>query len=145
MILICSQEYYQQNIAGDHSFKNLLSKEYITDEDDPSVLTLWFKHHFNKMAENLNIVMTLDSHEALISALKLGMGLGIATAHLVWDEIQRGEVVPITTLRANMVNMISLVQLEDKVPTLTEKIFRDFMITRMQTAEILKRFQYAGS
>jgi DNA-binding transcriptional LysR family regulator len=96
------------------------------------------------MAENLNIVMTLDSHEALISALKLGMGLGVATAHLVWDEIQRGEVIPITTLRANMVNMISLVQLQDKVPTLTEKTFRDFMITRMQTAEILKRFQYAG-
>jgi len=43
-----------------------------------------------------------------------------------------------------MVNMISLVQLQDKVPTLTEKTFRDFMITRMQAAEILKRFQYAG-
>ena len=144
MILICSQDYYQREITGDHSFKNLLSKEYITDEDDPSVLTLWFKHHYHKMAENLNIVMTLDSHEALISALKLGMGLGVATAHLVWDEIQRGEVIPITTLRANMVNMISLVQLQDKVPTLTEKTFRDFMISRMQAAEILKRFQYAG-
>ncbi|MCK5826742.1 MAG: LysR family transcriptional regulator [Desulfuromusa sp.] len=145
MILVCSQDYYQQNIAGDHSFKNLLSKEYITDEDDPSILSLWFKHNFHKIAENLNIVMTLDSHEALISALKLGMGLGVATAHLVWDEIQRGEVVPITTLRANMVNMISLVQLQDKVPTLTEKTFRDFMIARMQKAEILQRFQYTGS
>jgi DNA-binding transcriptional LysR family regulator len=140
MILVCSDDYYREKIAGDHSFKNLLNKEYITDEDDPSTLDLWFKHHFKKITENLNIVMTLDSHEALISALKLGMGLGVATAHLVWDEIQRGEVVPITTLRANMVNMISLVQLQDKVPTLTEKTFRDFMIARMQKAEILKRF-----
>ena len=89
--------------------------------------------------------MTLDSHEALLSALKLGMGLGVATAHLVWDEIQRGEVIPITTVKPNMVNMISLVQLQDKVPTLTEKTFRDFMITKMQKHEILERFQGTGS
>ncbi len=144
MILVCSQDYYQQHIDGDHSFKNLLNKEYITDEDDPSTLDLWFKHHFHKNVENLNIVMTLDTHEALISALKLGMGVGVATAHLVWEEIQRGDIVPITTLQANMVNMISLIQLQDKVPTLTEKKFRDFMIKGMQNSEIQKRFQYAG-
>ncbi len=143
MILVCSQPYYQQEIAGDHSFKNLLHKEFITDEDDPSILTLWFKHHFRKSPDNLNIVMTLDSHEALISALKLGMGLGVATAHLVWDEIQRGEIVPIATTQPNMVNMISLVQLQDKVPTLTEKTFRNFMTAKMQQTEILKRFQCA--
>lgn len=145
MILVCSQEYYQKEIAGNHTFKNLLQKEFITDEDDPSILTLWFKHYFHKNPDNLNIVMTLDSHEALISALKLGMGLGIATAHLVWDEIQRGEIVPIATTQPNMVNMISLVQLQDKVPTLTEKTFRDFMMAKMQKTEILKRFQCAGS
>ncbi len=143
MILVCSQEYYQREINGDHSLRNLLEKEFITDEDDPSILTMWYKHHFRKNPENLNIVMTMDSHEALISALKLGMGLGVATAHLIWDEIQRGEVIPITTAKANMVNMISLVQLQDKVPTLTEKTFRDFMITRMQKDEILERFKYS--
>ncbi|MFK5927415.1 MAG: LysR family transcriptional regulator [Desulfuromusa sp.] len=145
MVLVCSQEYYHQEIAGDHSFKNLLDKEYITDEDDPSILTLWFKYHFSKIPENLNVVMTLDSHEALISGLKLGMGLGVATAHLVWEEIQRGEVVPITTAKEDMVNMISLVQLQDKVPTLTEKTFRDFMIASMQKAEVLERFQCTSS
>ena len=145
MVLVCSQEYYQKEISGDHSYKNLLDKEYITDEDDPSILTLWFKHHFRKTPENLNIVMTLDSHEALISGLKLGMGLGVATAHLIWEEIQRGEVVPIATVKENMVNMISLVQLQDKVPTLTEKTFRDFMIVGMQKAGVLERFQCISS
>jgi len=143
MILVCSKEYYRNNIAGDHSFRNLLDKEYITDEDDPSILSLWFKHHFHKNPENLNVVMTIDSHEALISGLKLGLGLGVATAHLVWEEIQRGEVVPITTTSENMVNMISLVQLQDKVPTLTEKTFRDFMIAGMQKADVQKRFHCA--
>ncbi len=86
--------------------------------------------------------MTLDSHEALVSGIKLGMGLGIASAHLVWDEVQQGNVIPITTAEENMVNMISLVQLQDKVPTLTEKVFREFMLTGMQQTEIQKRFQY---
>ena len=85
--------------------------------------------------------MTLDSHEALISGIKLGMGLGVATAHLMWEELQSGELVLVRTLAADMVNMISLVQLQDKVPTLTEKTFRDFMLAGMRQPEILERFQ----
>jgi len=143
MVMVCSKEYYKQHINGDHSLKNLLTKDYITDEDDPSILAMWYKHHFRKYPENLNIVMTMDSHEALISALTLGMGLGVATAHLMWKEIQSGEVVPITMAKTNMVNMISLVQLQDKVPTLTEKTFRDFMISNMQKSAVLERFKYS--
>jgi len=87
--------------------------------------------------------MTLDSHEALISGIKLGMGLGVASAHLVWQEVQQGKVIPIAIARENMVCMISLVQLQDKVPTLTEKTFRDFMIVGTQKAEVLEWFQCA--
>ena len=141
MILVCSRDYYRREIAGDHSLDNLRGKEFITDEDDPSILSLWFKHHFRRMPERLNIVLTLDSHEALLHGLKLGMGLGIATAHLIWDEIRSGEVVPITTERENMVNMISLVQLQDKIPTLTEKTFREFLLAGLRQAEIRERFQ----
>ena len=141
MLLACSRNYYESHIRGDHSLKNLLNKEFITDEDDPSILTLWFKHHFQKTPDQLDIVMTLDSHEALLSGVKLGMGLGIVTAHLIWNEIQQGEVIPITTERDTMVNMISLVQLQDKIPTLTEKTFRDFMLAEVKKADILKRFR----
>ncbi len=143
LILVCSQSYYQKEICGDHSFQNLVKKDFITDDDEHNVLIQWFKHHFRKTAENLNIVMTLDSHEALISGIKLGMGLGVASAHLVWQEVQQGKVIPIAIARENMVCMISLVQLQDKVPTLTEKTFRDFMIVGTQKAEVLEWFQCA--
>ncbi len=141
MLLTCSREYYAEHIRGDHSLGNLLKQDFITDEDDPSILALWFRHHFDKMPDNLHIVMTQDSHEALLSGLKLGMGVGIATAHLIWDEIRSGEVIPITTARDAMVNMISLVQLQDKVPTLTEKVFRDFLLREVQQPEIQERFR----
>ena len=145
LILVCSQNYYQKEINHDHSFRNLITKNFITDEEERTILNQWFKHHFRKTVDNLNIVMTLDSHEALVSGIKLGMGMGIASAHLVWEEVQRGDVVPVTTSRDNMVNMISLIQLQDKVPTLTEKTFRDFMLEGMKKTEVLERFQYAGT
>ncbi len=140
MILTCSRDYAKQYLKDGQDYSRLIQREFITDEDDPSILDLWFKHHFKRVPDNLNIVMTLDSHEALISGLKLGMGLGVATAHLMWEELQSGELVPIRTQAQAMLNMISLVQLQDKVPTLTEKTFRDFMLAGMQQKEILERF-----
>ncbi len=89
MLLVCSREYYESQIKGDHSLVNLIDKDFITDEDDPVILNFWFRNHFGKIPDKLNIVMNVDSHEALLSGLKLGMGLGIATGHLIWEEIQR--------------------------------------------------------
>lgn len=140
-MLISSRSYYHREICGDHSLANLVGKDFVTDEDDPSILDLWFRHHFNKLPEGLSVVMTLDTHEALLNSLRLGMGLGVATAHLIWKEIQRGDLVPITTAKKNMVNMISLVQLLDKIPTLTEKVFREFLLQEVQQHEVTGWFQ----
>lgn len=141
MILVCSREYYQREIKGDHSYDNLITKEFIVDEDDPSTLEIWFRHHFRKNSDNLDIVLTVDDHQALISGLRLGMGLGVATGHLIWDEIKNGELIPVTTAQGYVVNMISLVQLQDKIPTLTEKTFRDFMLAEVRKDEVLEKFR----
>jgi len=37
--------------------------------------------------------------------------------------------------------MISLVQLLDKIPTLTEKVFREFLLQEVQQHEVTGRFQ----
>ncbi len=141
MMLVSSRSYYHREICGDHRLTNLVGKDFVTDEDDPSILDLWFRHHFNKLPEGLSVVMTLDTHEALLNSLRLGMGLGVATAHLIWKEIQRGDLIPITTAKKNMVNMISLVQLLDKIPTMTEKVFREFLLQEVQQHEVTGWFQ----
>lgn len=143
MVLVCSADYFSMHLQQEDGWEALRRQNYVTDEDDPSILDLWFRHHYDRVPESLNIVMTFDTHEALISGIKLGMGLGVATAHLIWEEIQRGEVVVLAGQRETMVNMISLVQLQDKVPTLTEKTFRDFMLDNMRQPEVLERFQCA--
>ena len=141
MVLACSADYFARHLSPEPCWDTLRRQDFVTDEDDPSILDLWFRHHFDRVPDSLNIVMTFDTHEALISGIKLGMGLGVATAHLIWEEIQQGEILVIGSGRETMVNMISLVQLQDKVPTLTEKTFRDFMLESMRQPEILERFQ----
>ncbi len=144
LVLACSEKYYQREINGDHSFQNLISKDFLSDEDDLAILMHWFRHYFNKSAPKLNIVLMINSHEALISGIKLGMGMGITSAHLVWTEIGNGSIVPIVTSKKNMVNRISLIQLQDKIPTLTEKTFLTHLQQGMRKPEVLNKFDLAS-
>ncbi|MCK4537002.1 MAG: hypothetical protein KAT93_08315, partial [Desulfuromonadales bacterium] len=89
-------------------------------------------------------VLMINSHEALISGIKLGMGMGITSAHLVWTEIGNGSIVPIVTSKKNMVNRISLIQLQDKIPTLTEKTFLTHLQQGMRKPEVLNKFDLAS-
>lgn len=140
LIMVCSEEYYRKEIAGDHSFTNLVTKEFVGDDDDLMILSHWFRHHFNKSATKLKVVMTTNGHEALLSGIRLGMGLGLTSAHLVFDEISSGGIVPIETDMPNSKSWISLIQLQDKVPTLTEKTFLAHLSQEMQEGEVLKKF-----
>jgi len=140
LILACSHKYYNEEIHADHSFANLAQKDYVSDDGDLMFLSQWFKHHFGKAPKKLNIAMKIDSHEALVSSVKMGIGLGLISAHLVWDEISDGSIVAIHTAVQNMVNHISLIQLQDKIPTLTEKTFLDHLRKQMKNEEVQKRF-----
>jgi len=140
LILSCSEEYYRDKIGGDHSFAHLVTREFVGDDDDLLILTHWFRHHFNKAVARLNVVMTTNGHEALISGVRLGMGLGLTSAHLVYDELCSGALVAIETDKPNSKSWISLVQLQDKVPTLTEKTFLAHLQQGIREMEVYKRF-----
>ncbi|MBI9090927.1 MAG: LysR family transcriptional regulator [Desulfobacterium sp.] len=142
VIMACSREYHDKHIGHDHSFDNLRSKAFISCQTHGLDLKKWFKHHFERSEKNLNIILSVDNHHAVISALKSSMGLGVVASHLVWDGIQSGRIVPITTGQNEVINRISLVQLQEKVPNLTEKSFLAFFKNRLVNTEILKHFSY---
>jgi DNA-binding transcriptional LysR family regulator len=145
LVLACSQDYYREKINGDHSFANLTTRDFVSDEDDLIILRHWFRHHFNKSVSKLNVVMSTNSHEALISGIRQGMGLGLTSAHLVFDELSSGMIVPVETAQKNSTSWISLVQLQDKVPTLTEKTFLSHLKKVMQETEVFKKFTRSPS
>jgi DNA-binding transcriptional LysR family regulator len=127
VILACSKKYYDREIKGDHSFENLVTQAYISYQKTSLTLRNWFKYHFNRFSVDLNRVMTVDSHQAVINGILNHLGMGVVAAHIVSDFIERKEIIPVPTRQKDVINKISLVQLQDKVPSLTEKTFIRFL------------------
>ena len=96
------------------------------------IIKSWFKHHFKKSNIHLQSVLTVDSHQAIISAIQHHVGMGIVASHIVSKEIQRGQIIGIKTSKPEIRNQISLTQLQDKIPTLTEKIFEKFLLKKIE-------------
>jgi DNA-binding transcriptional LysR family regulator len=121
----------------DFSLDNLMTADFITYKNDALALRNWFRHHFKLLSPKISTVLTVDSLEAVISAIEHHIGLGIVASHLVYDKLRAGRLLPITTGRPEIVNRISLVQLQDKVPGLAEKTFLRHMMREIKRAGVL--------
>ena len=132
IILACSKEYYERSVKKDHSFKHLTVQKFITYRQDAQVIKSWFKHHFGKSNIHLQTVLTVDSHQAIISAIQHSVGMGIVASHIVIKEIKRGQIIGIKTSKPEIRNQISITQLQDKIPTFTEKKFEKFLLKEIR-------------
>lgn len=132
VILACSKRYHETAMGGDHSFISLSKQNFISYKKDLQTIKQWFKHHFPKTNIQVNDVLTVDNHEAIISAIKKDIGLGIVASHLVRSDIFAGHVVHIKTPASEIINKISLVHLQDKIPTLTEKVFEKYLVDKIR-------------
>jgi len=139
LVLVSSKEYFENKMKKKTSFETLMSMDFITDEHEPIILKHWFWHYFKKSIPRFNIIMAIESHQALLNCVRLGMGLAITADHLIWDEIKTGEIIPIFPTKEKVINKISLVQLRDKKPTLTEKMFQTFLKKQIKTKKNLKK------
>jgi DNA-binding transcriptional LysR family regulator len=133
VILACSDKYCETVLHHDFSFDNLISREYISFVQNAVALKSWFRHHFGKSSVKPNVVMTVDSVQAAISGIRHHMGMGIIVSHLVYDDIKSGTIIPITTDKKDIINRISLVQLQDKIPSLTDKTFQAHFKSEMRS------------
>ena len=140
VILAGSRDYCAARLYNDFSLKNLLEQDYISYQHDVLALTNWFRFHFNKLAPELNIVLTTESLQAVMRGIENHLGLGIVASHHVFDAILQGRIIPVTTTKAAIVNRMSLAQIQDKVPSLTEKVFLDHFRREIGQTGVLKAF-----
>jgi DNA-binding transcriptional LysR family regulator len=138
-VLASSKEYFENKMKKRVSFETLMSMDFITDEHEPVILKHWFWYYFKKSIPRFNIVMAIESHQALLNCVRLGMGLAITADHLIWNEIGTGEIIPIFPTKEKVINKISLVQLRDKKPTLTEETFQSFFKKQINIKKSLKK------
>lgn len=137
-VLACSKEYFEQKMQNKIDLENLVSMDFITDENEPFILKHWFWHYFKKSVSKLNIIMAIESHQALLHCMRLGMGLGITADHLIRNDIRKGEIIPVFPDKSKVINKISLVQLKNKTHTLTERAFQVFLTDRIKQDKSLK-------
>ncbi|WP_051305766.1 LysR family transcriptional regulator [Desulfogranum mediterraneum] len=128
VILACSKHYYEQFLQADLSYTSLSQQNFISYSKDLQTGRQWFKHHFSKANIRLREVLTVDSHEAVISAIKHHVGMGVVASHLITPELRSGQIVQIKSSRSEIINSIALVHLQDKIPTFTEKIFVRYLV-----------------
>ncbi len=140
IILAGSKEYCDERLCNDFSLANLAKQDYISCHHDALALTNWFKHHFNKTSPKLTIVLETESLQADMNGIVNHMGLGVTASHLVYKEIKQGKIVPIPTEKRAIINRISLAQLQDKIPSLTEKVFLTHFKQEIQQTGVLKDF-----
>ncbi|MCP4022506.1 MAG: LysR family transcriptional regulator [Desulfobacteraceae bacterium] len=127
LILACSNRYFEGKIKNDLSYDHLVKMDFLTDENEPIILKHWFWLYFQKPVSNLSMVMAIEGHHALMSCIKQGMGLGITSLHLFAKEIENGSIIPIFPTQSKLINNVSLVSLQAKVETITEKKFQDYL------------------
>jgi DNA-binding transcriptional LysR family regulator len=124
VVLACSETYFEERLKGDLSLSNILSRDFISYDQNVLALSGWFRHHFEKQSVKINTVLTVDSFQAVLSAIKNDIGLGIITDRAIQKQNQKEKkIVAVKTGKKEIVNKISLVQLQDKVPNFTEKTF----------------------
>ncbi|SCY85401.1 LysR family transcriptional regulator [Desulfoluna spongiiphila] len=126
VILACSAAYFHARLKGNVSPDHILTQDFISYERSHQALNGWFRHHFGKQSVKPSVVLTVDSVQAVRSAIESDMGLGVVTRNAIRDQLDRGTVTPIKTGKREIVNKISLVQLQDKVPTFTEKTAQSY-------------------
>ena len=129
VIMACSQGYYDREIKEDLSYKNLSGKAFISYQESSMTLKSWFKHHFNKTVQDLNRVLFVNSHQAVINGIKHDLGMGVVAFNVVQNDVLQGKITPVYTPKKDIINRMSLVQLLDKIPSLTEKTFIQFLKT----------------
>lgn len=126
VILAVSKKYADTVLKNDFSYDNLIRNDFISYQSSRGVLKRWFKHHFNKRPGHLKAVMTVNNVQAVISGVTHHMGMGVIPSHMIYKEIRKRKIIPVITGKAENINCMSLVQLQDKEPTYTEKTFHKF-------------------
>lgn len=123
LVLACSAGYYKARLKKDAAPAVLAGCDFLDYSSGQPALLNWFRHHYDKGLAGLKVVLTVESVQAILSAIKGGLGLGIVPEYLLEKELKAGTVKAVRTGRPELVNRISLVRLKGKAASPAEKAF----------------------
>ncbi len=135
VVLACSKEYAEIELQSDFTLQALLKADYISYQQNTLTIKTWFKHHYPKVNFTPKIVLTVDSVRAVITAVESHAGLGIMPSHVIEKQLREGTILSIPYQDEEIINTISLLQLQDKIPNNADKEFQSFILEELLVAD----------
>jgi DNA-binding transcriptional LysR family regulator len=123
LILVCSTPFFEEWIKGKKIPDVFDQVTFIAYDPFAPALRSWTKHHFGLFQFKPDIALSVESVRAVITAVEHHLGLGVVPAHLVQAALERGNLTGIELEHRPMTNQIAVVQMSNKIPTITEKSF----------------------
>ena len=120
-LLLVGSKKYLRSVEQTDTVPGLCEASYIAYRPRAPAVHSWFAHHFRTTALTLDIGLTVESVQAVVSAISAHMGLGVVPGHVVAAQLKRGTLIAIPGKRKPVVNRIALVRLLDRVPTTLER------------------------
>jgi DNA-binding transcriptional LysR family regulator len=127
LVLVAARDHEARALEGSRAFGRLAAASFVEYQPAAPAVRGWFRHHFGRVPARLDLALVVESVQAVITAVRHGMGLGVVPSHTVAAELEAGTLVVIGTRKRAIVNRVSLVRVLDKVPSRAEKAFVRFL------------------
>lgn len=82
----------------------------------------------------------------MMTAVRVGLGLGMIPSHLIESELKSGQLKKISTPKPDLINKISLLRLKFRTSTKAEQLFAAFLSKGTEAFRQIegKQFAHAG-
>ena len=127
LVLVAERDHEARLLQGSRAFARLAAASFVEYQPAAPAVRGWFRHHFGRVPARLELVLVVESVQAVITAIRHGMGMGVVPSHTVAAELEAGTLVAVGTRKRAIVNRVSLVRVLDKVPSRAEKAFVRFL------------------
>ena len=123
LVLVGAPAVVEAVTTGGDRFAKLRDADYVAYHRRTPSVASWFHHHFGRVPGRVRTSLVVESVQAVVSALRAGLGLGVVPEGSVAQAVARGELAMVRTRRRPLVNTISLLRLLDKRPSSIEHRF----------------------
>lgn len=123
LVLVASRVVEREHLEGARGYRELARVPFVAYHRSAPDVRRWFRHHYRKAPTQLDVVLSVESVQAVLASVAAGIGFGLVPAHATADHRDASKLVVVETRRRPLVHGVGLVRLLDKVPSRLERTF----------------------
>lgn len=126
LVLVGAARLEREVLDGSRAFARLAGAPYVDYAAGAPAVRSWFRHHFKTVPPRIEVMLAVESVQAVLAAALRGMGFGVVPEHAAARELAAGRLVTIATRKRALGNRVSLVRAPGRVPNRLERAFVAF-------------------